>query len=120
MRADELIERIAAGESAFDEVELSEGSLAGIALRRVSLRRARLIGLDLRGADLTGADLQGALLDGIDLRGAHLFRRDAPESPDDPRRFVGREPARGRPGEGRARRDRDAGRPSRPRGRTGG
>jgi uncharacterized protein YjbI with pentapeptide repeats len=92
MQIDELIARIAAGEAAFDEVEVSEGSLAGFTLRRLSLRRARLVGIDLRGTDLTGVDLHGAHLDSVDLRGAHLFRANLSS------RFVDLEGVRERPG----------------------
>jgi uncharacterized protein YjbI with pentapeptide repeats len=52
MRADELIERIAAGERAFDMTRYPVASSWDRSnLRGVVLRRARLSELDLRGAD---------------------------------------------------------------------
>ncbi len=72
MNAQGLLDRYAAGQRDFTEVDLSfeflDGSyLAGANLRRANLRNASLRGVILRNSILNDANLEGAKLTGADL-----------------------------------------------------
>ena len=71
MKAEELLERHAAGERDFREADLSEADLS-----EADLRGANLRGADLRDANLRDAYLYNAYLYNANLYGANLERAD--------------------------------------------
>lgn len=70
--AEELIERYAAGERAFGDLDLRGIDLRGACLKNVDLTGTGLSGANLAGADLTWADFTRADLRGADLTKANL------------------------------------------------
>jgi uncharacterized protein YjbI with pentapeptide repeats len=73
MDGGEFLERVAAGEKTFSNIELNGVDLAGVDLRQIRLSGARLTDVDLHGSNLTLADFSQARLIRVRLSGAHLF-----------------------------------------------
>ncbi|MBF2019682.1 MAG: pentapeptide repeat-containing protein [Hydrococcus sp. C42_A2020_068] len=74
LTATQLLERYAAGERKFRQVQLKRVDLKGASLAQIDLRGADLSYVNLREADLSSADLRDACLDGADLYKANLSR----------------------------------------------
>jgi uncharacterized protein YjbI with pentapeptide repeats len=74
LTAAQLLQRYAAGEKRFREVQLKKVDLKGAKLPQIDLRGADLSNANFREADLSNADLRGACLDGADFYKATLIR----------------------------------------------
>lgn len=74
LTAAQLLERFAAGEKRFRDVQLKKVDLKGAKLPQIDLRGADLSNANFREADLSNADLRGACLDGADFYKAIMIR----------------------------------------------
>jgi uncharacterized protein YjbI with pentapeptide repeats len=74
LTAAQLLERYAAGERRFRQIQLKKADLNRANLALIDLRGADLSYANLREADLSSADLRGACLDGVDFYKANLSR----------------------------------------------
>jgi uncharacterized protein YjbI with pentapeptide repeats len=74
LTAVQLLERYAAGEKKFRQVQLKKASLKGANLAGIDLRGSDLSYANLKEADLSHADLREACLVGVDLSKANLSR----------------------------------------------
>jgi Pentapeptide repeats (8 copies) len=77
MTREELLERYAAGERLFIDIDLSGVNLGavniqGIRLRRCNLENSNLSGINLLGGDLLGSNLRGANLSDANLEGVGM------------------------------------------------
>jgi Pentapeptide repeats (8 copies) len=86
MRAEELLQRYAAGERGFDGVdiggsdELSRANLSGITLTNAFLNEIFMDRIDLSGANLSGTNFAQSSMARANLRGANLQYVDLRES----------------------------------------
>jgi uncharacterized protein YjbI with pentapeptide repeats len=74
MTAEELLERYAAGERIFIEVDLSGVNLSRAILPEIKFRRCNLQNSNLAGINLLGGSLIGSDLSGANLSEANLER----------------------------------------------
>jgi len=67
MTAEELLERYAAGERDFQEIQVIDGSFIQACLRNINLSGSKLLLCSFIAADMDGAQLNGTIFDGSDL-----------------------------------------------------